>query len=175
MTLSVVYVAETGHVVGAQALTGVDAATDLAALVGTELPLRKSLDTGEIAVVPLRARLLGAGPVDDEPGVFADPLAFGADLEDDVLKPALLRLAPWDDPLELNEKTFDVTVPVAVTQPTRVVVLIADDPDAHLLTGEIPAESTTLKFQVDLKKDDVHAVLVLVAGQVGRFEALKVS
>ncbi|MFD0654406.1 hypothetical protein ACFQ2Y_43910 [Streptomyces malaysiensis subsp. malaysiensis] len=42
MALSVVYAVDTGHVVGALALTGADAPADVAALVGRALPLRVS-------------------------------------------------------------------------------------------------------------------------------------
>jgi len=175
MTLSVVYVAQTGHVVGARGVTGEDAVTDLASLIGTELTLRKSLETGDLAAVSLRPGQLAAGSVDDEPRVFAGPLTFGADVEGGVLKPALLELSPWHDGLALKETTFEVSVPVAVGPATPVVVLLAGDAGTTLLTGEIPAQGKTVAFQVDLKKDDVHAVLVLVAGQTGRFEALKVS
>ncbi|NUH38063.1 hypothetical protein HUF15_15020 [Streptomyces samsunensis] len=168
MALSVVYAVDTGHVVGALALTGADAPADVAALVGRALPLRVSLGEGRTATLPLNARDLAVAAVDDEPAALADPLAFGVELTaEGKPKPALVRLPSWTEGIALATDGLTVTVKVAVARTTPVVVLVSDEQDTHVLTGEIPAQQTQVKLPVTLVADSVHGVLVLVAGWAG--------
>lgn len=176
MGLSVVYVSETGHVVGALGLTGGSAAADVASLVGASLPMRVELDAGEIAVLPLKDKTLGVAAADDEPGVFADPLAFGAELvEDQPPKPTLVRLAAWSDGLTLDGQGLTIEVPVAGNaSATKVNALVSEGQDTLVLAGVIPAGAKKITLPVTVSAGR-HGVLVLVAGWAGRLEALSKS
>lgn len=178
MALSVVYAADTGHAVGALALAGASAPPDVAALVGRALPLRVSLGGGRIATLPLNARQLAVAAVDDEPAALADPLAFGVELTPEGKpKPTLQRLASWtgNDGIALARDGLTVTVRVAAARPTKVLALVSEDQDAHVLAGEIPAQQTQVKLPVTLKPGSTHGVLVLVAGWAGRLEKTGVT
>lgn len=175
MALTVVYAADTGHVVGALALTGTatGAPPDVAALVGRELPLRVSLGGGRTATLPLNARELAVAAVDDEPDALTDPLAFGVELTaEGKPKPTLLRLPAWTDSgsIALAADGLTVTVGVPVARPAKVVALVSDDQDTHVLAGEVPAQQTRVKLPLTLTPGGTHGVLVLVAGWAGRLE-----
>jgi hypothetical protein len=177
MTLSVVYVPDTGHVVGALAVTGELAPDQVAALVGPALPLRVPLGADETAVLMLRDRQLAALAADDEPGVFADPLAFGVEQVENpdstvVAKPTLLRLASWTTTLEFDQDTLAVAVPVPdATRDTPVVALVSDGAETRVLSGAIAAGQKTVNLPVTVD-DGPHGVLVLVAGWAGRLESV---
>jgi hypothetical protein len=173
MSLSVVYVTDTNHVVGALALTGGGEPSDVSALVGTDLPLR----TGT-ATLPLKAARLAALAADGEPSVFDEPLAFGVELTVSVPpkpKATLLRLAPLPPPVTLAVTEVTITIPQHTTRTTPVLVLISGDPDVHLLTGEIPLGQQEIKFQTALSLGDTHGVLALVAGWAGWLGEVTVS
>lgn len=176
MALTVVYAADTGHVVGAVALTGADAPADAAGLVGRALPLRVLLGGGRTATLPLNAGELAVATVDDEPAVFADPLAFGVELTPEGRpKPTLLRLAAWSDGVALAPDGLTVTVRVAAARPTRVVALVSDDQDTRVLAGEIPAQQNRVTLPLTLDPGGTHGVLVLVVGWAGRLEKAGVT
>ncbi|MGW0768976.1 hypothetical protein [Streptomyces sp. NPDC002676] len=178
MALTVVYAADTGHVVGALALTGAGAPADVAALVGRALPMRVFLDEGRIATLPLNARDLAVAAVDDEPAALVDPLAFGVELSPEGRpKPTLVRLATWTGSagIALAADGLTVTVQVAAARPTKVVALVSDDQDTHVLAGELPAQQTQVKLPVSLDHGSKHGVLVLVAGWAGRLEEASVT
>nr|WP_052478154.1 hypothetical protein [Kibdelosporangium sp. MJ126-NF4]CEL16456.1 hypothetical protein [Kibdelosporangium sp. MJ126-NF4]CTQ90408.1 hypothetical protein [Kibdelosporangium sp. MJ126-NF4] len=173
MSLSVVYVKEFNHVVGALSLTGASPPTSVAALVGDELPLRLALDSGRSAALPLSESQLGVAAAADEPGVFTDALAFGVELDDTKKpKPVLVRLKAWQDALTLTAAGLAIKVPAPVGEVTKVLALISDGQDIHTLVGEIPAgtQDTTLPVAVGSGE---HALLVLVAGFAGRLETAK--
>ncbi|MGW7253701.1 hypothetical protein [Streptomyces sp. NPDC054834] len=172
MALSVAYALDTGHVVGALALTGGTAPADPAALVGRALPFRVSLGAHGTATLPFDARNLAVAAVDDEPGVLAEPLAYGVDRgSDGKPKPTLLRLPSLTDAgLALAKDGLTVTVPHAPTGTVNVVALVADDQDTHVLAGEIPAQQTEVKLSVNLAAATSYGVLVLVGGWAGRLE-----
>ncbi|MFJ5226424.1 hypothetical protein [Streptomyces sp. NPDC088400] len=177
MALSVVYVADTGHVVGALALTGASTLPDVASLVGLALPLRVSLGSGRTATLPLNARELAVAAADDEPGALADPLAYAVELTAEAPprpKPTLLRLATWKDGLALATDGLAITLPVATNRLVKVVALVSDEQDTHVLAGEIPAGETKVKLPVTLATASEHGVLVLVGGWAGRLEKAKV-
>lgn len=177
MTLSVVYVPDTGHVVGAVGVTGTPAPVEVTALVGPALPLRVTLGGGPAAVLTLRARQLAALAADDEPGAFTDPLAFGVEQVEGagsvvVAKPALLRLATWSNQPAFDATGLSITVPVAdATRDTPVLALVSDGAETRVLAGAIAEgqKSVTLPVSVD---SGPHGVLVLVAGWAGRLEAV---
>ncbi|AQW55430.1 hypothetical protein ACIQPP_06280 [Streptomyces violaceusniger] len=176
MALSVVYAVDTGHVVGALALTGAAAPDEVAALVGRALPLRVSLDGGRVAALPLSARDLAVAAVDDEPAALAEPLAFGVEMTPEGKpKPALVRLASWTGGIAPATDGLTVTVKVAVARPTPVVALVSDEQDTHVLAGEIPAQQTQVRLPVTLLADSVHGVLVLAAGWAGHLGKVRVT
>ncbi|MFJ1747489.1 hypothetical protein ACIOJD_14745 [Streptomyces sp. NPDC088116] len=177
MALSVVYAADTGHVVGALALTGASTLPDVASLVGPALPLRVSLGAGRTATLPLNARELAVAAADDEPGALADPLAYAVELTAEAPprpKPTLLRLATWKDGLALATDGLAITLPFARNSLIKVVALVSDEQDTHVLAGEIPAGETTVKLPVTLAAASEHGVLVLAGGWAGRLEKAKV-
>jgi hypothetical protein len=165
--------------VGALALTGGASAAlpDVASLVGLALPLRVSLSEGRTATLPLNARELAVAAADDEPGALADPLAYAVELTADVppkAKPTLLRLATWKEGLALATDGLTITVPIATNSPLKVVALISDEQETHVLAGEIAAGQTKVTLPVTLAKESEHGVLVLVGGWAGRLEKAKV-
>jgi len=174
MTLYVVYVPDTGHVVGAvnaigAALPLADGVTpiDPALLVGDALPLRISLEPGEITTLSLSARELAVHLPDDEPGVLGDPLAFGVEGTDP--KPALVRLPTWDTQLSFTSAGLLVTVPVDASQDTPVLALVSEGQDTLVRPGTITAGSREVTLPVTVSAGQ-HGVLVLVAGWAGRLE-----
>ena len=173
MTLSVVYVPDTGHVVAALAVTGGQGPDQVAPLVGAALPMRVALGDGETAVLSLRAGRLAAFTADDEPGVFADPLAFGVEqvvgTDQAVLpKPALLALPALTTPLTLDDDGLTVTVPNADdTKDTSVLVLVSDGQDTLVVPSAIARGNTSVTVPASVDPGP-HGVLVLVAGWAGR-------
>lgn len=176
MSLSVVYVAETGHVVGAVSLTGGTLSTEAASFVGNRLPLRIALDADRTAELPLRADQLGAGVVDDEAAVFVEPLTFGVELttEDPPRpKPALLRLQSAVS-AKLSETDVTVTLDDPVTRTTRVLVLVSDGQTPALFAEDILPGANAAKFLTTLKKG-TFGVLTLVAGRIGTLKSETVT
>ncbi|RST10119.1 hypothetical protein E2C00_19665 [Streptomyces sp. WAC05374] len=174
MALTVVYAIGTGHVVGALDLTGAGGTPPgPETLVGRELPLRVSLGGGRTATLPLNARELAVASVDDEPGVLADPLAFGVELSPEGKpKPTLLRLPAWtgDGGIALAADGVTLTVKVPVPRAAKAVVLVSDDQETHVLAGEIPAQHREVTLPLTLTSGGTHGVLALVAGWAGRLE-----
>lgn len=172
MTLYVVYLRRTGHVVGAVNAVGVTLPTDVpvASLVGDALPLRVSLGPGEMASLPLPAVELAVHKADDEPRVFADPLEFGTEPgAEDKPKPALTRLTPWEEPdLALSTDSLVITVPDEVSQNTPVLVVVAVGQAVEMQSGTIAAgrDSVDVELPVTVPPGP-HGVLALVAGRAG--------
>ncbi|MEV6824489.1 hypothetical protein [Amycolatopsis sp. NPDC051102] len=179
MSLSVVYAADTGHVLGALALTGGGAPADVTALAGTGLPLRVTAKLGGTALnLPVAGRRLGAASVDDEPGAFTDPLSFGVELTTaGQPKPALAQLAPWPvtDPVTLTTSSLSVTLPAPVTRDTPVLVLVSGDAEPSVTSGQLQAGQQQVGVQVRLRNGDEHGVLVLIAGLTGLLAAKVVA
>lgn len=177
MTLSVVYVPDTGHVVAALAVNGVQAPDDVSALVGSALPLRVAVSGGETVELALRAAKLAGLAADDEPGVFADPLAFGVDQvttadQQVVPRPTLVGLDPLTDPLTLDATGLTVTVPrIDPVKDNPVLVLISDGPDTLAVPWLLPKGDKTVTIPVTVD-DGQHGVLVLVAGWAGTLQAV---
>jgi hypothetical protein len=172
MSLSVVYAADTGHVVGALAVTGGVPSADVASLVGSALPLRITHPAGDVAVLSLTDRQLGGAVVDDEAGVFDEPLGFGVTLEDGIPKPTLVQLAAWSTSLDLTGNGLVVKVPIANTaRATRVLALVSDGAATHVLLGEIPQDKDQVKLPVSVDSG-AHGVLVLAEGWAGRLESV---
>ncbi|MEV4319039.1 hypothetical protein [Actinocrispum sp. NPDC049592] len=167
--------AETGHVVGAVAVTGGVAAVDVASLAGSSLPIRISIPTGETAVLPLSDRQLAAATVDDEPGVFDNAFGFGVETVDGKPKPTLARLASWTNEIKLDGTRLTVTVPLENTsRAAKVIALVAEGQTVHLLVGEIPVNEKTVSLPVTVDTGE-HGVLVLVEGWAGRLDSVSRS
>ncbi len=176
MTLFVVYSTDTGNVVGAvNAIGGVPPAgdTDVGALVGKELPLRVSLDTGKVATLAMPAGKLAFHTPDDEPAVLTDPLAFGVEqVPDQKPKPALVALNPWNTELKFDDTGLMVHLPMPdQTHDLAVLALISAGQDTVPRQGTIKAggQDVTLPVTVD---PGPHGVLVLVTGWAGRLESV---
>ncbi len=177
MTLSVVYVPDTGHVVGALSVTGAQGPDQVATLVGPALPLRVAIGDGETAVLSLRSGRLAAFTADDEPGVFADPLAFGVEQvvgvdQSVVPKPALLGLPALTALPTLDDTGLTVSVPNPDdTQDTSVLVLISDGQDTLVVPSAIARGNTSVTVPASVDSGP-HGVLVLVAGWAGTLAAV---
>jgi hypothetical protein len=177
MTLSVVYVPDTGHVVAALAVTGSQAPDDVSTLVGPAIPLRVTTSEGETVELTLRVAKLAGLAADDEPGVFADPLAFGVDQvttadQQVIPRPTLLGLDPLTDPLTLDGTGLTVTVPrLDPANDLPVLVLISDGPDTLVVPWLLPKGDKTVTIPVSVD-DGEHGVLVLVAGWAGTLQAV---
>ncbi|MFL6125576.1 hypothetical protein [Actinophytocola sp.] len=173
MSLFVVYVQETNHVVGAVRANGAAAPT-VAELVGDELPLRVWLGADRVATLTLKVSGLAVREVDDEPGVFAEPLAFAVDQGSDGQppKPTLVPLKKSTVPLKFEVPGLTVAVDGKVGDDTPVRVLISYGQSSSLLVDKIDkgGTETTLQTLVD---DDPHGVLVLVPGWAGRLEKVE--
>jgi hypothetical protein len=168
-SLTAVYVTGTGHVVGALALNGADASTDVATLVGRALPLRVFPGGGATASLPLPARSLGAVAAAGDAGALDDPLAYGVEsAPDGTPRPALVRLAPWAGGLDLTGEGLTVTLPLAASRATPVVAFVSDEAETHVLTGGIPAGRTAVTLPVTLAPQSRHGLLVLATGWAGR-------
>jgi hypothetical protein len=177
MTLSVVYVPDTGHVVAALAVTGGQAPDDVSTLVGPAIPLRVTVDGGETAELTLLAGKLAGLAADDEPGVFGDPLAFGVDQvvtadQQVIPRPTLLSLDPLTDAPTLDATGLTVTVPrIDPVNDAAVLVLISDGPDTRTVPWLLPKGDKTVTIPVTVD-DGEHGVLVLVAGWAGTLQAV---
>ncbi|MFI0418835.1 hypothetical protein [Spongiactinospora sp. 9N601] len=171
MSLRVVYVPDTGHVLGAVAAIGaVPADVDAGAepLVGAALPLRVPVGAGEVATLALPARDLAVHEADDEPRVFAEPLAYGVrQVPGQRPRPALVRLAVWDEEPRFTADGLVITVPVTdASQDTPVLALVAEGADVHVLAGRIPSGRDTVTLPVTVPTG-THGVLTLITGWTG--------
>lgn len=170
MTLYVVYAPATGHVVGAVNAVGVTLPDDagVGSLVGRELPLRVNTGAGEVAVLPLAAGDLAVHAPDDQPGVFADPLAFGVEQVPGAKpRPALRELPSWENPdLVFSTDSLVVTLPFEVTVQTPVLALVAVGESVRVLPGSIQPGGESIQLGVTVSAGS-YGVLVLVAGLAG--------
>ncbi|MFJ7219129.1 hypothetical protein [Amycolatopsis sp. NPDC098790] len=173
MSLFVVYVKKTGHVVGAVRAVGAGLPA-VAEVVGDELPVRVSLLPEEVATLTLDAGELAVQEADDEPDVFLDPLAFGVEPvpAGQPAKPALVPLPASSKPLVFQNNGLRVEVDNPVGADTVVRAFISAGPSTTVLPGQINQGDTvtTLPTAVD---DDPHGVLVLVPGWAGRLEKVE--
>ncbi|WP_043622476.1 hypothetical protein [Nonomuraea candida] len=176
MSLFVVYVPDTGHVVGAVSALGALPPGDdagVAALVGDALPLRVPVAGGEVASLPLPARELAVHEAEDEPRVYAGPLAFGVEqVPGGRPKPALVQLATWAEGVTLTAGSLDIKVPVPdPSQDTPVLALLAEGQDVHVLAGRIAAGTDTVRLPVSVPAG-TYGVLALVTGWTGVLRAV---
>jgi len=176
MSLNVVYATETGHVVGALALTGpAPAAPVLADLMGTELPLPVTLRDGRAVDLAVAATRLAAAAVGDTRGALAWPMRYGVERVDGVPRPRLAQLTRWrstDKPVAVRADGVTVSVTEAVTAPTPVFVLLTGgDGSSVPLSGAIPAGATGKTLPVSLAEGP-YGVLTLIAGWEGRLDAV---
>jgi hypothetical protein len=179
MSLLVVYLPDTGHVVGAVSAIGAVPPGDDAGpapLVGDALPLRVSVGAGEVASLGLPARELAVHEADDEPRVFADPLAFGVEqVPGQKPKPALVRLAALAEDPTFTADGLVIRVPVAnASQDTPVLALVAEGHDIHVLAGRIAAGEESVELPVTVPVG-THGVLALVTGWSGVLRAVTKS
>lgn len=171
MTLFVVYVHDTGHVVGAVNTNGGTPPADVGSLVGDALPMRVTLSTGKVVEILLPAGELRLHAPDDEPGVLTEPMAYAVEFEGTTPQPALVHLTPpWTDGLDFVDSHLRVRVPIAEeVEITRVLGWVSDGQDTQADAANIaPGEKeTTLRVTVS---SGPHAVLVLAVGWPGRLE-----
>lgn len=171
MSLFVVFVPRTGHVVGAVNAIGATPPADAVSLVGAELQLRLLLSTGETAVISLAGKELLKHTPDDQPEVFTNPLAFGVEqVAGAEPKPALAELTPWTGGLSFGDDTFTVMLPTPVSALTEVTALVNDGQGTLTASTTMQVGARAVDLPIAVAGGTTCGVLVLVAGWVGRFE-----
>jgi hypothetical protein len=164
-----VYESSTGNVVGAVKAIGTASPTAVA-LVGDALPVRLSLETGEVAVLSLRGGELAVHEAEDQAAVFVDPLGYGVTrLSDQPPKPALAKLAELLDAPSFDADGLLVKLREDAAQDTAVFALVSEDQETVPITGTITKGARTVTIPVTVSAG-AHAVLVLVAGRAGRLD-----
>jgi hypothetical protein len=149
LQMHVLTLKETGHVLAAVARANSGPDPDVAALVGTDLPVivpRKNGDPGPAVAVPVPAELLEVKTLVYDPAVLAHPQAHVVDGGRVTQVPA-----PAMPPTASLLFTGKVTVKGAVTDVPVVVVIVGkDDPNVRRAeSGNIPALPPS-PVQVDL-------------------------
>jgi hypothetical protein len=177
MSLFVVYVQKTGHVVGAVSATGASTPASAAALVGNALPMRVRLGGGSLVELLLPNGELLAHEADDNPEALVDPLRFGVELvpgsgTDDppVPKSALPKLNEWSGGLAFDEVGLVVTLPTPIGDKAGVFALISGEDGTHLRIGDIQAGGSKTTLPLTVAEETSRGVLVLVTGWAGRLE-----
>ncbi|ANW21685.1 hypothetical protein [Streptomyces clavuligerus] len=172
--LSAVHWEETGHVVGALALTGPGAVADVAALVGRALPLRVPTAEGRVLSVTLPAARLAAVAVDEEPGALTEPLSFGVETADGRPRPTLVRLTGWNSAITLTRSGLTVDLPQPAAAATAVSALVADEQETLSLRGVIGQGQTRVTLALSVPAG-TYGVLVLAAGWAGRLQQARAT
>jgi hypothetical protein len=170
MSVFAVYESSTGVVVGAVKAIGTAVPT-AAALVGDALPVRVSVDAA-VVTLSLRGTELAVHEADDQPEVFADPLAYGVTrLPAQPPKPALAKLPALDAPT-FDDTGLVVTLTGNAAQDTAVFALVSEGQETLPITGTITKGARDVSIPVTVGKG-VHGVLLLVAGWAGRLEEVE--
>lgn len=171
MSLTVVHVPATGHVVGAITGTGLPDDPALADLVGPDA-LVLHLRTGDNTVAELRLPVadLAVATVPDPLDALVAPMAYQLD----KTGPKLVQLSGSllsSHPVKLTKTAFTVTVPAVAKDTAVVAVLSTDRPP---LTGTLLKGETSVMLPTSLDSGR-HAVLLLMAGQFGLLEVFDLS
>jgi hypothetical protein len=174
MSLTVVYAKDTGHVLGALAVTGpAGPLPKIGALVGKELPVRVGLSDGTSVELAIPASQLSVAAVDDLSDALVRPINFGVvPGPDQTPRSALLRLA---DGLSVTLGAKGVTVAVAGNTSVELPVLVAikvDDGQVRIEPGRIGSGTDHTIVGVNLTTGKEYGVLALVQGSVGWLEPM---
>ena len=172
MSLTVVHVPATGHVVGAITGTGLPDEPALIDLVGPDA-LVLHLRTGDNKVAELRLPVadLDVATVPDPLNALVTPMAYKLDKVGPKLVQLPSSLFSSSHPVSLTRT--DVTVTVSpVTEDTAVVVVLGTDQPP--LTDTLAKNSGTLTLPTSLDPG-TYAVLLLMAGQFGVLDVCTVS
>jgi hypothetical protein len=170
VSLTVVHVPATGHVVGAMTGTGLPDDPALADLVGPDA-LVLHLRTGDNTVAELRLPVadLAVATVPDPLDALVAPMAYQLD----KTGPKLVQLSGSllsSHPVKLTKTAFTVTVPAVAKDTAVVAVLSTDRPP---LTGTLLKGETSVMLPTSLDSGR-HAVLLLMAGQFGLLDVCRV-
>jgi hypothetical protein len=171
VSLTVVHVPATGHVVGAITGTGLPDEPALADLVGPDA-LVLHVRTGDNTVAELRLPVadLAVATVPDPLDALIAPMAYQLD----QTGPKLVQLSESlrsSDPMKLIRTALTVTVPAAAAKDTAVVAVLSTDRPP--LTGTLPKGETSVTLFTSLDSGR-YAVLLLMAGQFGLLEVFDV-
>ena len=172
MSLTVVHVPATGHVVGAITGTGLPGKPALTDLVGPDA-LVLHLRTGDNNVAELRIPVadLAVATVPDPLNALVTPMAYQLD----KTGPKLVKLSDSlvsSNPVALANNAVTVTVSTAVTEDTAVMVVLGTDQPP--LTDTLTKSNSTLTLPTSLDPG-TYAVLLLMAGQFGLLDVCQVS
>lgn len=171
MSLTVVHVPATGHVVGAMTGTGLPDDPALADLVGPDA-LVLHLRTGDNTVAELRLPVadLAVATVPDPLDALVAPMAYQLD----KTGPKLVQLSGSllsSHPVKLTKTAIKVTVPAVAKDTAFLAVLSTERPP---LTGTLLKGETSVMLPTSLDSGR-HAVLLLMAGQFGLLDVCRVS
>jgi hypothetical protein len=172
VSLTVVHVPATGHVVGAITGTGLPDEPALADLVGPDA-LVLHVRTGDNTVAELRLPVadLAVATVPDPLDALVAPTAYQLD----KTGPKLVQLSGSllaSDPVMLTRTDLKLTVAAPAAKDTAVVAVLSTDRPP--LTGTLPKGETVVTLHTSLDPGR-HAVLLLMAGQFGLLEVFDVS
>jgi hypothetical protein len=177
MSLNVLYAAETGHVLGAVAVSGPVTTPSVEDLAGPALPLWVADRTAAVDLAVPAARL-AVVTVADEEGALAAPCDFGVDVSPgQAPRSALRRLDPWPEgfmPFEPVPAGVEITVPRSRPEATAVLVVIAGPTSPPPVLSEIPAGDQDVIVGATLTSGE-YGILVLAAGWAGRLERLTIQ
>jgi hypothetical protein len=150
--MSVVFISHTGHVVGAvrQAVTA--GKVEIAALVGSELPLRNLISSAAPDNLPVRApaKILDVKTVPLDEAVLANPQAYVVNGDHVAELPATPTLSS----VTLDASRTTVTLPAAPPEPINVLTLvfgrIGNTDVLRAQSGKTAASATALDLALTL-------------------------
>lgn len=163
-SMVVIYIEKTGHVVAAMSATVDTGAPEVAALVGTRLPLRttkRSTNTDD-ALVFAPAEILKAKSLPLDEAVLANPLAFAVDGSQVAMLPDAFTVAT--DTIVLSTTSCAVKYgTVGVAQDMEVVtMLLGPDPanaNVRAQSNKILAGATTATMLLAILPGEAPAAI----------------
>lgn len=166
MTLTVVRVASTGHVVGLLTGTGLPADPALGALVGRDrLVLHARSSDTTMVELPLAVAALEIATVPAPRPGQVDPLAYGLDQTGKVLS----ALARWDVESPVSLQKGKATVKVKTPPQADAAIVLVLDNGRTALSGTLGASQSSVDLPILPQLDPgPHGWLLLVAGWAGR-------
>jgi|tagenome__1003787_1003787.scaffolds.fasta_scaffold19979983_1 hypothetical protein len=174
MSVTVVHVPRTGHVVGALSGTGLAAEPEVSDLVGAGLVVHLWTEDHAVVDLPLPADALVCTTLPKVQGPIIEPMAHGLS-ESTTGGPTLTRLTDWrsgQPTLTLTNAQLTLELPAPVTEDTDVLVVVSGA--AAPLEGTIDDGKNQVVLPVT-STAGAHGVLALVPGRFGWLDLYTVS
>jgi len=171
MSVTVVHVPRTGHVVGTLTGVGLAAEPEVTDLVGAGLVLHLWTEDHAVVDLPLPADALACTTLPRVPGPVIEPMAHGLLLPPggptSTGDPTLTSLTDWrlgQPAIELTKAQLTLALPAPVGTATDILVVVSGA--AAPLKATIAAQQTQVVLPVTSTAGP-HGVLALVPGRVG--------